>query len=299
MKAFMYHDIRDSGKTYFKTRMKLKSFLSIQQFRNQLKHILENYEVISSSDIERVNFSAPQQHYAILTFDDGLLDHYHVASILQEFGIKGTFLIPTLAVRDRKMIKSHKIQFILASGNEKKVVQSILSHPKIKSEQEAKTLWDDYSVSHWKNNWWSEEMVFVTNFLRQDIRGTEITDALFTDFVTKDEVDFCADFYLTESQIDEMLLAGMEIGGHGYTSEGLALLKNQEEDIQLSLEYIQKFHQKPMTFSYPNGSYNEDTIHYMNKYGVKYAYTTVSQPLNSEMNFLEIPRFDAPQTLPL
>ncbi len=298
MKAFMYHDIRDLENTNFKSRMALKSFLSVQQFKNQLNFIIENYQVISTENLKNIDLNRVEKNYAILTFDDGLLDHYHIASILYDYKISGTFLIPTLAVRDRKMIKSHKIQFILAAVEEKKVVRAIFDYLKLSSDQ-AKHLWDTYSISRWKNNWWTPEMIFVTNFLRNCDKNAEITNHLFTNLVTADELAFCEDFYLNEDQVKYLVAAGMTVGGHGYSSEALATLENQEEDIKQSLSYVQKFYKKCLSFSYPNGSYNQETIDCMRKYGCEYAFTTVAQDMSNEMDFLAIPRFDAPQTLPL
>ena len=59
------------------------------------------------------------------------------------------------------MIHSHKIQFILAASNEKELVKDILSN-----FTDNETIWPHFSHTEWKDNWWSKEMIFVTNFLR-------------------------------------------------------------------------------------------------------------------------------------
>ena len=62
---------------------------------------------------------------------------------------------------------------------------------------------------------------------------------------------------------------------------------------------IKKFYDDDLIFSYPNGSYNKETLELMKKYRCKFSYTTVQETITKNTNYLEIPRFDGPQTLPL
>lgn len=292
----MYHDVRDFSNTSFKSRMEMKSFLTISQFKYQLDHLVKNYTIISTKDLVNINYKK-NTDYAILTFDDGLIDHYEISSMLLDRGITGTFLIPTKPIRDRVVMNSHKIQFILSATDEKLVVKKIFKYLNTISGEEKK-LWNEFSVSKWKNNWWSDEMVFVTNILRKHKNGKKITNKLFKELVTNDEKDFCEDFYLRENQVMDMVDSGMEIGGHGYLSESLTSL-NQEKEIFESLSYVRKFYNHDLIFSYPNGSYNKETLKLMKKYKCKFSYTTVQDVITKNTNYLEIPRFDGPQKLPL
>tara|TARA_R110000796_G_scaffold123761_4_gene238182 strand:- start:4940 stop:5818 length:879 start_codon:yes stop_codon:yes gene_type:complete len=292
----MYHDIRDFSNTDYKSRIELKSFLTVDQFKSQLDYLIKNYRIISTNDLLDSD-NVCDDKCAILTFDDGLKDHYEVASILSDHNIKGTFLIPTVAIKDRLVIKSHKIQFILASENEMVLVDRIFDYFNL-SPLRSQVMWNKFSWSKWKDNWWTPEMVFITNILRNHEMGTQITDELFADLVTKDEEDFCGDFYLTESQVGDLVSSGMEVGGHGYLSESLTLL-DQEGDIPKSLEYIKSFHNNDLVFSYPNGEYNDKTLSLMAQYGCKFSYTTVSKSITKDFKNLEIPRFDGPRYLPL
>jgi len=289
IKAFMFHDIRNNYDTKYIKRYNLKSFMNVQEFKNKLDYLNHKYEIISSSEIPNVKTNNSQ--FAILTFDDGLLDHYYVADILNDIGLLATFFIPTQAIRDRVIINSHKIQFLLASIDEKELVKRILNlTPKQISN---KYLWEKYSVSQWKNNWWTSEMVFVTNFLRYQDKW-DITNILFNNLITKDEVGFCDEFYLNETQLHEIALAGHEIGGHGFSSVPLTSAKDQENEIFQSLDYVKKFYKRDVIFSYPNGKYDNDTLRILSKYGCKYAYTNVKQYIDNDTSMLELPRYDAP-----
>lgn len=283
----MYHDVRDNKNPNFKNRYNLKSFLNVNDFKNQLKYLKNNFNIITSSEIHEVTNS--KFNHALLTFDDGLFDHYHVGEILSDLKIFGTFFIPTQSVRDRVVMRSHKIQFILSYSDEKKLTKKIISLTN-------NDLWDKYSVSKWKDNWWSPEMVFVTNVLRYFDDGT-ITDKLFNEIVSDDEVGFSEEFYLNEIQIKALVSAGHKIGGHGFTSHILPELPNQELDIKKSINYISKFTNEEISFSYPNGKYNLETIEILKKYGCEFAYTVVKENITKETSMLEIPRYDGPQDI--
>ena len=124
LRTFMYHDVRDVKDTKFPDRYNLKSFLNLEQFDKQVKFIAENYDIISPQDYKFINFNEDDDHkFAILTFDDGLVDHYNnVLPILKNYSVPGTFFIPVEQVTKNTMIHSHKIQFILAASNEKELV---------------------------------------------------------------------------------------------------------------------------------------------------------------------------------
>ena len=78
--AFMYHDIRNPKESFFPRRLTLRSFMSPLQFKRQLKFITENYRVIEPQRLKE-NL---KEDCAILTFDDGLKDHYLVAELLHK-----------------------------------------------------------------------------------------------------------------------------------------------------------------------------------------------------------------------
>ena len=69
IKALMYHDIRDYSNSKYLNRYELKSFMTINQFKDKLKYLKKNYNIISTSDIPNVIGS--KDKHAVLTFDDG------------------------------------------------------------------------------------------------------------------------------------------------------------------------------------------------------------------------------------
>ena len=240
IRAFMFHDIRNLENTNYPKRYNLKSFLNEEQFKYQVNLIKDKYKIISSLDVKNVDIRNDDNDYAVLTFDDGLSDHFKVYKYLRSLKITGTFLIPKMPIIENKVINTHKIQFILASTDEKIIKDEILGLFDNKEK-----IWKDYSTTKWKNNWWSEEMIFITNFLRRyndnHINNTQLTDYLFDKFVTKDELNFSKDLYLNEKNIEEMSNNGMIIGGHGDVSENLLLIDDYKTDINKSKKFISKY----------------------------------------------------------
>ena len=299
IRAFMFHDVRDLNQTKFPGRYNLKSFIDKKQFNHQLNFINKKYKIISSLDVPNINLEEGNIDYAVLTFDDGLVDHFYVYKELKKLNVSGTFLVPTSPIIDQKMIHSHKIQFILSAKDEKMLTKEILSN-----FDDAYDLWTKYSYTSWVDNWWSKEMIFITNFLRKYKSETFdnylYTDYLFQKYVSRDIHSFAADFYLNLNQIEEMGYNNMVIGGHGDSSDNLLLVNDIEADITRSHWFVQHF-SDDFVFSYPNGGVNNDIKELLKRYKCSVSYTIVPQTITSldSVDYLEFPRYDSPQKIPL
>jgi peptidoglycan/xylan/chitin deacetylase (PgdA/CDA1 family) len=295
----MFHDIRNLEDTNYPKRYNLKSFLNEEQFKYQVNLIKNKYKIISSLDVKNIDIHNDDNDYAVLTFDDGLSDHFKVYKYLRSLKITGTFLIPKMPIIENKVMNTHKIQFILASTDEKIIKDEILGLFDNKEK-----IWKDYSTTKWKNNWWSEEMIFITNFLRRyndnNLNHTQLTDYLFDKFVTKDELNFSKDLYLNEKNIEEMSNNGMIIGGHGDVSENLLLIDDYKTDINESKKFISKYSNE-FIFSYPNGGYNDIIKTHMNSINCSISYSINPYTITDldEIDYLEFPRYDSPQKIGL
>lgn len=299
IRAFMFHDIRTD--TLYPKRYNLKSFLNEEQFKFQINLIQKKYKIIDSKDIFDIDLTKNQHNYAVLTFDDGLRDHYWVYNYLKSLNIPATFFIPKMPILKKKVMNSHKIQFILAKTEEETIKNEILDLFDFSTQN---IVWEEYSKTSWKNNWWSKEMIFITNFLRKykddKINNYEITNFLFDKYVIPDEQSFSEDFYLNDKQICEMVDNGMTIGGHGNISENLLLIDDYKKDINESKDFVLKYSDR-LIFSYPNGGYNDDIKEYMSQSGWELSFTTTQKTLTEldNIDFLEFPRYDSPQKIKL
>lgn len=291
LQSFMYHDVRDLNETAFPKRYVLKSFLRRKQFENQLDYIQKNYEVIHSRDILNIDFKKDNKNLAVLTFDDGLKDHYTtVYPLLKERNMPATFFVPTKPLTDNMIIVSHMIQFILAAEDEYKIVEIILNEL---SDSEKIEIYEKYSKSKWKKNWWSKNMIFVTNYLRE--RPYE-AHYFFNKIVRVDNEEFSKNLYLSFQELEHIANDSLfTIGCHGDISENYINMKNVDilTDISRCVNII-KSYTDFLTVSYPNGGYNDLVKNTYNICGTRLGFTVEQKTLTSldYIDYMEMPRYE-------
>ena len=293
--VFMYHDIRDLHQTKFKERYKMKSFLRNTEFVRQIEYIEKQFQIISTDELLQPDQLNNNRAYAVITFDDGLKDQYKFVDFLKKRNIRATFFLPSKPIVNRAVFHSHKIQFILAVQDHGVIKDEILSYI---DKKERKELLRKYSVSLWKNNVWSKDMIFITNFLRYhpDDKKFYICNLLFKKYVTNDEKSFADDLYMTERDCDDLLNHNMIIGGHGHLSLDLTTLSpdSQYNDIKQNYQFIRQLYNSDdfnFIFSYPNGAYNQETIRILKQFQCKLAFT-IKDKYNHNYSDLEFGRID-------
>jgi len=92
--------------------------------------------------------------------------------------------------------------------------------------------------------------------------------------------------YMNKTQIDNLLIAGMEVGGHSMSHKNLANLEyeQQTKDIAGSMENFAK------VFCYPSGKYSPVTLDIVSGLGVKAAVTTIYGIATDQSKIYELPR---------
>ncbi len=298
----MYHDIRDLKYTKFKNRYLMRSFLRRNTFEDHLKKIKKEFNVISLEELKflfKYN-SKISKPIAVLTFDDGLIDHYNVAELLLNYELPGAFFIPTKCLKQNFVIHTHKIQFILNSNNHQAIIKDIFKYAKW-NQVEQNSVWEQYSQSRWKNNWWTKEYVFITNFLRKFPSPIKysICNYLFEKYVKCSEEELSKDLYMNLKQVKELKSNGFTIGGHGHSSLEFSELTNHEQQVEIknNYQFLKSINENIKTISYPNGSYNENSLMLLGKNKFDLAFITNDVGFNSlkNINPLLINRIDASQ----
>lgn len=83
--------------------------------------------------------------------------------------------------------------------------------------------------------------------------------------------------YLSWEQVRSLRANGMDIGAHTMTHPELPMLPvdRQRQEIEQSLSILElQTGQRPITFAYPYGAYNSDTVNVARSAGVPFAVTT-------------------------
>lgn len=297
----MYHYVRDLEKSRYP---EIKG-LSFELFKEQIVFLKKNYTVLSAYDLFECLRSGSDlpPNAALLTFDDGYIDHFqYVFPVLDKEKLSACFFPPAKCILDRKLLSVNKIHFILASVSNKTqlvdyICQSIDSaEPELglpKSELLFKKLGKP-------NRFDTAEVIFIKRTLQRDLpeEFREIlVNNLFKKFVTNDEGAFAQEVYMTKEQVECLQRNRMYVGSHGYDHYWLNTLSSTklEYEINRSLDFLKKIGSgtREWIMCYPYGAYNENVISLLKAKNCSLAVTTEPRiAIWKKDNYLALPRLD-------
>lgn len=258
----MYHYVRNMhGTAYPNIHGRL-----VKDFIGQLKFILRNYAVISLEDYVDFlhgNRTIPANS-CILTFDDGLKDHYRsVFPILKERKLSASFFPITKPLISQTVSPVHKAHFLLAKLGSAAFVNEFnymltRDFPDMlkwfvegEVKKEPKYRWDNALTANLK--WTIATMPSKPK--------AQILNQLFTKHFN--EKEFSRELYMNWDEMREMAEESMSFGSHSHTHPALAELTREEQisEAQHSKEILEReLKIKVQFFSYPYGSFNEGTV---------------------------------------
>lgn len=287
MKIFMFHDVNKlNDEILSKSRYKINGLLDMETFEKKLEYLIQNYHIIKLVDFVNKKYDN-YDNKCIITFDDGLLCHYTcVYPILKKLNIPGVFFISGLPLVEKKIITSHKIQFLLYNNDKTFIFNKTINILK-KHNYDVELLWNENKISHIKNNTWPSIEVFLTKIFRQ-LEFKWIIDKLFDQYVLKNitENQFVDMFYMNIEHIKFLYNNGHEIGGHGYYHD---IRDNNEENMHKLRLILDENEINTSYYSYPNGNINSEII---KKYNFNIGLTTESRDIIISDSLLKLPRFN-------
>jgi peptidoglycan/xylan/chitin deacetylase (PgdA/CDA1 family) len=297
----MYHYVRDITNSRYPN---IKG-IEIEDFKNQIKFFKDKYSIITmESFLECINDKNPlPKNAALLTFDDGYVDHYiNVLPILVENNIQGSFFIPASFISEEVLLDVNKIHFILSNCPDVNLIISFLfdrlNHYRVKFG----LLGNDYyyeKLAH-PNRFDNKDVIFIKRLLQSELELSLrqiILNELFNNFFDVSQSIFSKELYLNIDQIRLMKKLGMFIGAHGYNHLWLGLIgeEEQKEEINKSVDFLNKLGipKKQRVFCFPYGSFNNYTIDLLEQNEFSCAFTTI--PSISDINLndkFKLPRLD-------
>lgn len=279
--------------------------LSIDLFQEQLKYISRHYTVITMEDlIASIQSTSLLPHNALLlTFDDAYIDHYtSVFPVLNNLGIQGSFFPPAKAIMEHRVLDVHKIQFILASTNDKvKLVTDIYSMlDEFRSKYNLKSSSFYFQKLAIADRFDSKEVIFVKRILQKELPEElrkEIVDRLFRRYVGIEEGIFSREIYVSMDQLKCMKKNGMYVGSHGFDHYWLDTLDRdaQEREIDLSLRFLSEIgcDTGDWVMCYPYGAYNDTLLSLLCQKRCKIGLAAHEGIANlEEDDLLALPRLD-------
>ena len=130
-----------------------------------------------------------------------------------------------------------------------------------------------------------------------NVRENIIND-LFKKIVNVEEKEFASKLYMSFKNIKEMYSNKMFIGSHGTDHLYLEHINknDQEKEIKNSISFFSKLgiDKNNLSMVYPHGSYNKITLDLLNKYKIKFAFTTKPGSITNRniTNKYLLPRYD-------
>ena len=267
----MYHYVRDLTHSRYPAITGLDAAL----FRRQMDFLKNEFTIIRMEELLAglAGGNLPD-NAALLTFDDGYLDHYTmVFPCLDEMGVQGSFFPPSRVLAAKVVLDVNKIHFILASADAKKVYQAL--RREIRAHQgtefyipDLETFMEKYAVPH---RFSYGEVVFIKQMLQkilpERLRAV-IADKLFREFVGVDEAVMNRELYCDAAQLLTMKRHGMFIGLHGFNHEWLGEMApaEYELDIDKSLDYMDSaglIDRGAWVMNYPSGSWSGGVVDYI------------------------------------
>lgn len=298
-----YHYVRDVERTPFPD---IKA-LSVAGFEAQLDWLQARYDVIDGSTFERavldgVAFDRPT---ALLTFDDGFIDHYeHVFPMLHARRLGGMFFVAGATFGDEpRLLNVHRTHFLLSRlGADRFAVEvsaalegeGVRVGPPAGSRGGEQPREGTYRYDEAPD----QRIKRVLNYEAPYPVADRVLGQLFARHVG-DSTAFARALYLSAAQVREMSRGGMTFGFHTETHPVLSRLDRDEQIRELSRGpglVRELTGQQTVPFCYPYGfshTYNADTLAVLEESGYSVAFNTVRREavIGREPRY-EVPRFD-------
>lgn len=283
MRAVMYHYVRDSDarppRGYY--------HLPVEQFRRQLDYLDEQFTLLSRSaffDCLRGDRTPPEDG-VVLTFDDGLLDHYDcVLPELQRRRLWGIFFVSTAPLVENRRLAVHRIHTLVSEYPGPELLDALRDTLDGSEFPEASgdDMYPDREVA--------DEVRTFKRILNQDIPYDQlpgVLDALERQFPKAGDVGV-EDLYITADQLADIADAGMVIGAHAISHRVLSRLspERQRTEVVRSKRQLEEMSDTSVDlFAYPYGTeptYTDHTVETVRDAGFDAAFTTVSGDITSE-----------------
>lgn len=299
MKAVMYHYVRKPS-----AEVPHFTYLDADEFERQLDYFSKQYTVASRQQyLEALAAGEALKNSIILTFDDGLSDHYDfVRPALLKRGMWGIFFISTNPYVEQKLLDVHRTHYLLGKIGGAAFLRQVNS--RIRDEmllRDRAQLLEANTYTRQNNQQAVTSVKRLLNYLIRPESRRLLLDEIMQD-VVGDESALAQDFYLSDTQIRQMVADGFDIGCHAHSHTLLSNLdeSQQSHEISESTRILRGStgNQLFPCFCYPYGgkhSYNADTLNLIEREGYTSGFSVESRDIvNSDLMAyrFELPRYD-------
>ena len=206
---------------------------NIDEFQNHLSMLQKNYHIISLKDA--LSISTGEDGFnkkntgILITFDDGLSDHYTAAKILSELNISAIFFIPTCILEEKLPANPTIIHYTIAVFGIEKFLKEF-RESLVNNKLDSKLFDLQYSKS--KDNL-GETISRIKSTFKYKLGyydSRKILLDIYKNLFSSEYKNMLSTIHLTESQIREMLEMGHYVGTHTYSHISVAATELNSDD---------------------------------------------------------------------
>ncbi len=264
----------------------------ISDFEDQIKKFKTKFDFLNLDDIYNMYYSKkeirPRKPGLLLTFDDGLSDHFEAAKILYENNIQATFFIPTCILRDQLPANPNIIHYCIAQFGVSEFLKIFYNGidkygPSFKKYpiEFDKSIDDPWEIIK------KIKFLFKYSLTIHDSRN--ILLFIYKNLLEKKYPDILKNMHLKSSQVEKMIKMNHNIGTHTHNHISIGSSSLTRDDIEKEIIFPKKYFKEQFkidaySFSYPYGE-PEDILTTRDVLGHTYEYKigfTVEEKINDE-----------------
>lgn len=279
-------------------------YLDVEDFRQQLDYFQANHQILDRQaflDTVRGDRS-PTEDDLVLTFDDGLTDHHeHVLPELMDRGLWGLFYVPAGPYLNDMVLDVHRTHALLGAHGGAAVSEAltdIVTEAMISEDHREQ--FESVVYENQDNQTAVERAKRILNYYIDDGARPNVLDALeerlFDDPLRPEEI------YMSESEIEDLVDAGMHVGSHTVTHTVMSKLSPDDQQRELSESFgflSDLLGELPIrSYCHPYGgehSYTDETISLLEDAGCLFSFDVDSRPITASVLRNErhrLPRYD-------
>lgn len=295
--VIMYHYVREeyNGSGIFG--------MTPASFEEQIIYLKENYEILHPNIFFEYLYkkSSFPDNPCVLTFDDGLIDHYkYVLPILLKYDLYGIFSIITDVLGGNRIIMPHKVHLLCQAIGERAFEKEFLyvlgSMDKNQGYQREQYYQEVERRYRWDNKDFSGVKYLINYVLPYPLVDAVIEQVFINKLGSED--NYSSKMYMSIDQIKKLQNLGMIISGHSHEHRIYSRLDNsaQMADIFKCISILREILSVDVrSFTYPYGKYstfNEFTKKCLKENGLCCAFANELGRNDSNTDLFALKRLD-------